>query len=44
MPFISSHGAKKVDFIRGSPLMKYAFLASFDEMNGICIPKIKYHL
>ena len=40
MPFISSHEARKVYFIHGSPFMKCAFFASLDDMNGIFIPKI----
>ena len=35
MPFISSREARNVYF-----LMKYAFFASLDEINGIFIPKI----
>ena len=40
MPFISSHEARKVYFIHGSPFMKCEFFASLDDMNGIFIPKI----
>ena len=42
MPFISSREAKKIKNISfvASPLMKYAFFASLDEINGIFIPKI----
>ena len=40
MLFISSSEARKVYFIHGSPLMKYAFFTSVDEINGIFINKI----
>ena len=49
MPFISSSVAKNAYFMSGearnelnifSPLMKYAFFASLDEINDIFIPKI----
>ena len=40
MPFISSREAKNVYSFVALPLMKYAFLASLDEINGIFIPKI----
>ena len=39
MPFISSHEARKSIFL-ASPLMKYTFFASLNEINGIIILKI----
>ena len=40
MPFITSCEARKCISFMALPLMKYAFFASLDEINGIFIPKI----
>ena len=40
MPFISSREARKCIFHSASPLMKYKFFASLDEINDIFIPKM----